>query len=86
VYYDGQFNDSRLAVAVACTAAAAGAAVVNHAEARSLLTDPATGRVVGARVRDALGGGEVEVHARVVINATGPFADQIRRARALPAC
>ena len=37
VYHDGQFNDSRLAVVLACTAAAAGAAVVNHCEAVRLL-------------------------------------------------
>lgn len=37
VYHDGQFNDSRLAVVLACTAAAAGAAVLNHAEVTQLL-------------------------------------------------
>jgi glycerol-3-phosphate dehydrogenase len=37
VYYDGQFNDARLAVALACTAALAGTTVVNHAEVISLL-------------------------------------------------
>ena len=37
VYHDGQFNDSRLAVVLACTAAAAGATVVNHCEAVRLL-------------------------------------------------
>lgn len=37
VYHDGQFNDSRLAVILACTAAAAGAAVLNHAEVVKLL-------------------------------------------------
>ena len=78
VYYDGQFNDSRLAVAVACTAAAAGAAVANHAEATGLIKDPTTGRVIGAHIRDTLTGKSMEVYARVVINATGPFADGIR--------
>ena len=37
VYYDGQFDDSRLCVALACTAALAGAAVTNHTEAVKLL-------------------------------------------------
>lgn len=37
VYYDGQFDDSRLCVALACTAALAGAAVTNHTEATKLL-------------------------------------------------
>jgi hypothetical protein len=37
VYHDGQFDDARLNVTLACTAAAAGAAVVNHAKATQLL-------------------------------------------------
>lgn len=37
VYYDGQFNDARLNVALACTAALAGATVVNHARATKLI-------------------------------------------------
>lgn len=78
VYYDGQFNDARLAVAVACTSAALGAATLNHAEVVGLIRDPSTGRVVGAHVRDLLTGENFDVHAKVVINATGPFADSIR--------
>lgn len=37
MYHDGQFNDSRLAIMLACTAAAAGATVLNHAEAVKLI-------------------------------------------------
>ena len=37
VYYDGQFDDSRLNVSLACTAALAGAAVLNYAEVTELL-------------------------------------------------
>ena len=40
VYYDGQFDDSRLCVALACTAALAGAAITNHTEATKLLKVP----------------------------------------------
>jgi glycerol-3-phosphate dehydrogenase len=47
VYYDGQMNDSRLNVAIACTAALAGAVVLNHAEAVSLKKDEVTGNVTG---------------------------------------
>lgn len=78
VYYDGQMNDSRLNVAIACTAALAGAAVLNHAEAVSLKKDPKTGTVVGARVRNNLTGKEFDVYAKVVVNATGPFCDDVR--------
>lgn len=47
VYYDGQMNDSRLNVAIACTAALAGAAVLNHAEVISLKKDNVSGRIIG---------------------------------------
>jgi glycerol-3-phosphate dehydrogenase len=56
VYYDGQMNDSRFNVGVACTAALAGAAVLNHAEVVSLLKDDAGQWIIGARVRDNLTG------------------------------
>jgi len=56
VYYDGQMNDARLNVGLACTAALAGAAVLNHAEVVSLLKDDAGERIIGARIRDNLTG------------------------------
>lgn len=56
VYYDGQMNDSRLNVGLACTAALAGATILNHAEVISLHKDEATGRIIGARIRDNMSG------------------------------
>jgi glycerol-3-phosphate dehydrogenase len=56
VYYDGQMNDSRLNVGLACTAALVGAAVLNHAEVVDLIKDEFDERVIGARVRDTLSG------------------------------
>jgi glycerol-3-phosphate dehydrogenase len=79
VYYDGQFNDSRLAVAAACTAREEGAVVLNHAEVISLIHDEESGRVTGAKVRDTLTGRKVDVFAKHIINATGPFADDVRK-------
>lgn len=78
VYYDGQFDDARYNVAIALTAALAGATMVNHAQVVRLLKD-GEGKVVGAAVKDTLTGKEHEVHAKVVINATGPFADSVRK-------
>ncbi|KAL3143712.1 hypothetical protein ABBQ32_003553 [Trebouxia sp. C0010 RCD-2024] len=78
VYYDGQFDDSRLCVALACTAALAGAAVTNHTEALKLLKDT-DGLVIGAEVKDNLSGKKMHVYAKQVINATGPFADSLRQ-------
>jgi glycerol-3-phosphate dehydrogenase len=65
-------------VTLACTAAAAGAAVLNHAEATGLIKDP-TGAVAGVRVTDRQSGRSFDVHARVVVNATGPYVDRLRR-------
>jgi glycerol-3-phosphate dehydrogenase len=49
-------NDARLNVGLACTAALAGAAVMNHAEVVSLLKDGVGERIIGARIRDNLTG------------------------------
>ncbi|KAF5765571.1 putative glycerol-3-phosphate dehydrogenase [Helianthus annuus] len=79
VYYDGQMNDSRVNVSLACTAALAGAAVLNHAEVVSLLKEEGTGRIKGARIRDNLSGEEFNTYAKVVVNAGGPFCDSVRK-------
>lgn len=77
-YYDGQFDDARLAVNLAQTAADQGAAVLNYAGVVGLLKDDA-GLVNGVRVRDEESGDSFEVPARSVINATGPFTDEVRQ-------
>jgi glycerol-3-phosphate dehydrogenase len=77
LYYDGQFDDARLALVLARTAARLGAVVLNHTDCVGLLkTD---GRVDGLRVRDGEDGAEADVPARVVVNATGVWADEVRR-------
>ncbi len=74
-YWDGQFDDARLALALARTAAAQGALMVNYCPVVSLLR--AQGKVTGARCRDAETGAEYEVSARCVVNATGVWVDDI---------
>ena len=58
-----------------------GAAVSNHTEVVSLLRegDAKNGKIKVAHCRDVLTGEEFDVHAQVVINATGPFMDGIRK-------
>ena len=77
IYHDGQFDDARLAVAMARTAAEQGAVVLNYVQVVNLLKH--AGEVVGVRARDQESGEEYEVRGRVVVNATGVFADGIRR-------
>jgi glycerol-3-phosphate dehydrogenase len=77
IYYDGQFHDARMAIALVLTAQKYGAAVANHVEAISL--DQKDGRLRGARVLDVIGGEEFDIRARCIVNAAGPFVDSIRR-------
>lgn len=76
VYYDGQFDDARMNVAIALSAAERGALIATHAEVTELHEEG--GRLTGARVLDRRGGGAFDVAARVVVNAAGPFADAVR--------
>lgn len=76
-YYDGQFDDARLAIHLARTAATQGATLVNYCEAVALTKD-GSGRISGAVLADRQGGHARSVGARVVINATGPWCDGVR--------
>ena len=78
VYYDGQFDDARLLIHLAMTAADHGATLVNYFPATGLTRD-ADGYVNGLTARDEETGEELSIPARVVINATGVFTDSIRR-------
>jgi glycerol-3-phosphate dehydrogenase len=76
-YWDAQFDDARLALALARSAAAEGALVLNYCAARELLH--AQGRVSGLVCEDHETGQRHEVQARCVINATGVWADALRQ-------
>ncbi|HTE06077.1 MAG TPA: glycerol-3-phosphate dehydrogenase/oxidase [Planctomycetota bacterium] len=78
VYHDGQFDDSRLLVSLAQTAAEQGALLLNRAPVTELLRD-GEGRVLGVVARDAESDRAIRAEARVVVNATGAFADEVRR-------
>ena len=73
-YFECQTDDARLTVEVARTAHAFDAVLANHAEVTGLLGD---GRVTGAAVTDALTGESLDVRARVTVNATGVWADEV---------
>lgn len=79
IYHDYQFDDARYAIELARAAAARGAVVLNNAPATGLLYEGE--RVAGAIVRDSERGDEIQVRARVVVNAAGVYADSIRRLR-----
>jgi glycerol-3-phosphate dehydrogenase len=77
IYYDGQFDDARLAINLAQTAAEQGGVLVNYARVVGLIKERE--EVAGVVVRDEETGEQFEVRSRVVINATGVFTDRLRR-------
>lgn len=78
LYSDGQFDDSRLLISILQTATEHGAAVVNYANVESLSKDVSS-RVDGVVFRDLETGDAYSLKSRCVINATGPFVDEVRR-------
>src|SRR5262245_1571172 len=77
MYHDAQFDDARLAFALAQTAADHGAALVTYMPVVGIMK--AGGAVVGVHAVDRESGREYELRGKVVINATGVFSDAVRR-------
>lgn len=77
LYWDAQFDDARLAIAIARTAASRGATLLNHARVVELVKE--NGRVAGVVARDQFDGQPIRARGRVVVNATGVFADELRQ-------
>ena len=76
LWYDAQaVNSERLTLSFLLSAAGSGAALANHAEVVGLIREQ--GRVTGARVKDRIGGDELEVRAGCVLNTAGPWAHRI---------
>ncbi|MCX8521793.1 MAG: glycerol-3-phosphate dehydrogenase/oxidase [Rhodoferax sp.] len=76
-YWDGQFNDARLALALARTAAQQGALLVNYCGVQELLYQ--SGKICGVLAEDTLDGQQYRVQARCVVNATGVWVDGLRQ-------
>lgn len=78
VYHDGQFDDSRMAFALAESCARYEGIVLNYFKVTGLLKDE-RGKINGVSARDIDSGKEYNLKTRLVINATGVFADEISR-------
>lgn len=76
-YWDGQFDDARLALALARTAASRGALVVNYCRVTAL--QHRDGKLTGLTCRDTETQREYTVRATCVVNATGVWVDELRR-------
>lgn len=77
LYFDGQFNDARMAVMLVKTAVNNGATAINHMEVTGLIKE--NGVVSGAVLKDNISFKQYNVRAKAVVNATGAYADFIRK-------
>ena len=75
LYHDGQFDDARLAINLAQTAAQCGGVLLNYCRVDGLLK--AGGKIVGVEMEEEGSGKRYAIHAKAVINATGVFTDRI---------
>ena len=75
LYHDGQFDDSRLAITLAQTAADQDATIINYCKLISITK--MNERISGIVINDTITGKEYELSCKVVINATGVFTDKI---------
>ncbi len=77
IYYDGQFDDARLAINLASTAKEQGATLINYFAVNGLIKE--NKKVKAVLVTDTISQKEYAVKAKVVINATGVFVDEVLR-------
>jgi glycerol-3-phosphate dehydrogenase len=77
LYHDGQFDDARLAIHLAMTAADHGAIVINYMSVEGLIKE--NGKVCGVIAKDFFENKEYEIKAKAVISATGIFSDSIAK-------
>jgi len=76
-YWDGQFDDARLALALARSAAARGALLLNYCRASDLLYEG--GKIAGLVCEDTQTGQQYKINARCVVNAAGVWVDELRQ-------
>lgn len=78
LYYDGQFDDARMALSLACTCEDHGGTVINYMAVTGLVKNE-KGRVAGVHARDIESGKIYVLRAAAVVNATGVFVDEVHR-------
>jgi glycerol-3-phosphate dehydrogenase len=77
VYHDGQFDDARLAINLAQTAAEQECTVLNYFKVHGFLKQ--NNKITGVQVSNTLTGDEYEIKCKAVINATGVFSDKVQQ-------
>ncbi|MBC7851358.1 MAG: glycerol-3-phosphate dehydrogenase/oxidase, partial [Chitinophagaceae bacterium] len=77
MYHDGQFDDARLAINLAQTAIEHGGIILNHFKVTDFIKR--NNKLVAVVALDQVSGESIEIHAKVVINATGVFSDSLQQ-------
>lgn len=77
LYFDAQFDDARLAITLAKTAASLGGVVINYVKVTKFLKQ--NGKISGVEAIDLQTQETYQLHSKVVINATGIFSDEVRK-------
>jgi glycerol-3-phosphate dehydrogenase len=77
LFWDGQFDDARMNIELILSAKDEGAEVVNYCNVVELVKEE--GKTVGVKAKDILSGYSLIIKGSVVVNATGPFVDAVRR-------
>ncbi|MFU2050811.1 glycerol-3-phosphate dehydrogenase/oxidase [Bordetella hinzii] len=78
LYYDGQFDDARLAISLMRTLFDQGGTAINYVRVTGLSRD-AQGRVDGVQTEDVIGGARHAIRGKCIVNATGVWVDAVRR-------
>ena len=78
VYHDGQFDDARMTIALAQSCVDSGGTVLNYIKVTGLLKNE-NRKIVGVEAMDMLSGDVINIKTKLVINATGVFADAVTR-------
>lgn len=76
LYFDGQFDDARLAINLAQTCASQGGVLINYMRVTGLMKD-ANGKVTGVEAMDLEGDEAYTISSKAVVNATGVFVDEV---------
>jgi glycerol-3-phosphate dehydrogenase len=76
MYYDGQFDDARLAINIAQTCAGQGGVLINYIKVTGLVKDQ-EGKLAGLTAQDAETGKVYDIKSKVVVNATGVFVNEV---------
>ena len=77
LYFDGQFDDTRLAMAFARTAVSCGGVILNYVAVRGLEKN-GSGKISALNLEDTVSKEKLTIQARTVLNATGVFGDAVR--------